>query len=57
MPHNTGKIRLASKSKYNLKRENEVILLMITHGEKRYYLAVKKLSAPLIGIIRETFIA
>ena len=57
MPHNTGKIRLACKSKYNLKRENEVILLMITDGEKRYYLALKKLSALLTGILRETFIA
>ena len=57
MPHNTGKIRLACKSKYNIKRENEVILLMITDGEKRYYLALKKLSALLTGILRETFIA
>ena len=57
MPHNTGKIRLACKSKYNLKRENEVVLLMITDGEKRYYLAVKILSPLLMGIIRETFIA
>ena len=28
--YNTKKIRLAYKSKYNLKRENQVILLMIT---------------------------
>ena len=31
--HNTEKIRHAFKSKYNLTRENQVILLMITDGE------------------------
>ena len=45
MPHNTEKIRHAYKSKYNLYRENHVILLMITHGKKWHYLAVKSLSA------------
>ena len=44
MPHNTEKIRHAYKSKYNLNRENQVILLMITDGEKWHYLAVKSLS-------------
>ena len=34
VPHNTEKIRHAYKSKYNLKRENQVILLMVTDGEK-----------------------
>ena len=34
VPHNTEKIRHAYKSKYNLTRENQVILLMITDGEK-----------------------
>ena len=33
VPHNTEKIRHAYKSKYNLKRESQVILLMITDGE------------------------
>ena len=33
VPHNTEKIRHAYKSKYNLTRENQVILLMITDGE------------------------
>ena len=33
-----------------LNRENQVILLMITDGEKWHYLAVKSLSASLIGI-------
>ena len=50
MPHNTEKIRHAYKSKYNLARENKVILLMITNGEKWHYLAVKRLSALLRGI-------
>ena len=40
------KIRHAYKSKHNLKRENHVILLMITNdGEKWHYLTVKSLSA------------
>ena len=34
LPHNTKKIRHVYKSKHNLKRENQVILLMITDGEK-----------------------
>ena len=34
-------IRHACKSKYNLKHENQVILLMITDGRKWHYLAVK----------------
>ena len=39
------KIRHAYKSKYNLTRENQVILLLITDGEKWHFLAVKSLSA------------
>ena len=45
VPHNAEKIRHAYKSKYNLECENQVILLMITDGEKWHYLAVKSLSA------------
>ena len=41
VPHNTEKIRLAYKSKHNFKRENQVILLMITDGKKWHYLTVK----------------
>ena len=41
VPYNTKQIRLAYKSKYNYKRDNQVILLMITDGEKWHYLAVK----------------
>ena len=47
---NTEKIRHAYKSKYNLNRENQVILLMITDGEKWHYLAIKILSALFRGI-------
>ena len=43
--YNTEKIRHAYKSKYNLTRQNQVILLMITDGEKWHYLAVERLSA------------
>ena len=41
---------MACKSKYNLKRENQVILSMITDGEKWHYLAVTSLSALFRGI-------
>ena len=50
VPYNTEKIRHANKSKYNLTRENQVILLMITDGEKWHYLAVKILSVLFKGI-------
>ena len=48
--HNTEKIRHTYKSKYNLYHENHVILLVITHGKKWHYLAVKSFPALLIGI-------
>ena len=47
MPHNTGKIHLVYKSKHNLTREKQVILLMITNGEKWHYGVVKRLSGLL----------
>ena len=50
MPYNTKEIRHAYNSKYNLKRENQVIILMITDGEKWHYLDAKSLSALLRGI-------
>ena len=50
VPHNTEKIRHAYKTKYILNCENQVILLMITDGEKWHYLAVKSLSALFRGI-------
>ena len=50
VPHNTEKICYAYKSKYNLTRENQVILLMITNGKKWHDLAVKSLPALFRGI-------
>ena len=41
VPHNTRKIHVAYKSKHNLTRENQIILLMITDGEKWHHLTVK----------------
>ena len=38
--HNTKKISVAYRSKHNNKRKKQVILLMITDGEKYNYLAV-----------------
>ena len=55
VPYNTEEIARAYTSKYNHKRENKVILSMITDSEKWHYLAVKSLSA--LQIIMETFIA
>ena len=43
-------LRHARKTKYNLNRENQVILSMITDGKKLHYLAVKHLSALFGGI-------
>ena len=51
VPHNTKIINIAYKSKHNLTRKKKkVILLMISNGEKWYYLAVKNLSGLLRGI-------
>ena len=44
VPHNTEKRKHVYKSKNNVKRENQVILFMITDGKKWHYLAVKSLS-------------
>ena len=41
---------MASKSKYNFKCKNQVILLMVTDDKKQHYLAIKKLSALLTRI-------
>ena len=49
--HNKKEIELACKSKYNYKRKKQIILLMITDKNNRwYYLAVKRLPA----LFRET---
>ena len=41
VPHNEKTINLAYESKYIRKRENQVVLLMITNGEKWHYIALK----------------
>ena len=43
VPHN-------SKSKHNLAREKQIILLMISNGENWHYLEVKSFSGLLTGI-------
>ena len=50
VPHNTKKIEDAYKSKHNLTREKQVILLIISNGENWPYLVVKSLSGLLKGI-------
>ena len=50
VPCNTEEIRITYKSKYNHKRGNRVILLIITNGEKWHYLAIKSLLALLRGL-------
>ena len=50
VPFNTEKVKIAYKSKYNLIRDNQIILLMISNGENWHYLAVKYLSRLLRGI-------
>ena len=41
------KISHVYKSEFNKTRENKIILLMITDGQRQHYLAVKKLNALL----------
>ena len=41
IPCITKTFRLACKSKYNRKRDYQVVLLMITNGKKWHYLALK----------------
>ena len=43
------KISVLYKSKYNNKREKQVLLLMIGDGKKYHYLAVTNLSGLLQG--------
>ena len=47
LPKNREEIRRAFISKHSLKRENKVILLMITDGEKWHYVAVQNLPVLL----------
>ena len=48
--HGTKKTEIAYKSKHNLTREKQVVLLMISNGENWHYLIVKILSRLLRGI-------
>ena len=50
VPHNTKRIRVAYRSKYNVIHEEQIILLMITDGKKWHYLTIKNLSGLLRGI-------
>ena len=50
VPHNTKKIEITYKSKHNLTREKQVILLMISNGENWHYLTIENLSRLLRGI-------
>ena len=53
VPHDEIKITHAYKSEYNHTRKNQVVLLMITDGEKWHYIALK--SEPTdYGFIRPT---
>ena len=47
VPHNTRKIQVANKSKNNSTCNKQVILLMITDGEKWHYLTLKNLPGLL----------
>ena len=49
MPYNTKKINIAYNSKNHLTEERQIILLMISDGQKWHYLVVKNLS----GLLRE----
>ena len=50
MPYNTKEINIACKSKNNLTQKRQIILLMISDGQKWHYLVVKNLSRLLRGI-------
>ena len=50
VPYNTKQINIAYKSKNNLTQEKQIILLIISDGQKWHYLVVKNLSRLLRGI-------
>ena len=50
MPYNTKKTNIAYKSKNDLTQEKQIILLIISDGQKWHYLVVKNLSRLLRGI-------
>ena len=53
IPHNTNTINLAYKSKYNCKRENQIVLLMITNAEQWRYIALKGVRTDVDLIVPE----
>ena len=55
VPHNTKKIEIACKSKHNLTREKQVILLMISNGENWHYLVVTGLLTGVTSNHKEDF--
>ena len=55
VPYNTKKINIAYKSKNNLNQEKQIILLMISDGQKWHYLVGKNLSRLLRGITSKIF--
>ena len=50
VPLNTKKVHIAYKSKHNLTRKKQAILLMISNGENWHYLVVKSLPGLIKGI-------
>ena len=50
VPYNTKQINIAYKSKNNLTQKRQIILLMISDGQKWHYLVFKSLSGLLRGI-------
>ena len=50
IPYQRKKVEIAYKSKHNLVRDNQIILLMITDGKKWHYIVVKRLSKLLRGV-------
>ena len=50
VPYNTKQINIAYKSKNNLTQKRQIILLMISDGQKWHYLVVKNLSRLLRGV-------
>ena len=50
VPYNTKKINITYKSKNNSTQKKQIILLMISDGQKWHYLVVKNLSGLLRGI-------
>ena len=47
IPYNTEEISQCYKSEFNKAREKQVILLIITDGQKQHYLVVKNLNSLL----------